>query len=125
MHLKGQLLLRVEDLDEQREPWIVGNVAKDFRSLLRPQFVQSSSAQWAAGHDALRFGTIDNFPRFADAFLQRKIFVKLGFEASSAPHSLNENRFEGEGVRDCGLRIADCRFQIGKFVGRFCETPSI
>ena len=100
MHLKRQLLLRIENFDEQRKAWSVGNVPKDFLSLLRPQFVQSSSAQRAAGHDALRFGTIDNFPRFTDTLLRWKLFVKIGFEAPPAPHSLDENRLEGEGSSD-------------------------
>src|SRR4029077_18439098 len=60
--------------------------------------MQSSSAQRTAGHDALRFGTIDNFPRFTDTLLWRKLFVKFGFKAPSAPHSLDENRLEGEGI---------------------------
>src|SRR6476661_2116678 len=68
--------------------------------MLRPQFVQSSSAQRPAGHDALRFGTIDNFPRFTDTFLWQKLFVKFGFEAAPSPHSLDENRLEGEGNSD-------------------------
>jgi hypothetical protein len=93
--------------------------------MFSPQIVQSSSAQRAACHDALHFGTIDNLPRFADALLRRKLFVKFRFEAPPAPYSLDENRLEGEGTHDCKLLIADCRFQIGKFVGRFCETPSI
>jgi hypothetical protein len=32
---------------------------------------------------------------------------------------------EGEYTVDCGLLIAACGFQISKFAGRFCETPSI
>ena len=79
---------------------VSGTISKDFLSVLRPQFVQSSSAQRAAGHDALRFGTIDNFPRFTDTLLRRKLFVKFGFETPPAPHSLDENRFEGEGSSD-------------------------
>src|SRR5262249_13642003 len=67
---------------------------------LRPQFVQRFSAERPAGHDALRFGTIDNFPRFTDTRLRRKLFVQFGFEAPPAPHSLDENRFEGEGSSD-------------------------
>jgi hypothetical protein len=100
MNLQRQLFLRIEDFDEQRKTWSLGNLPKDFVSLLGPQFVQSSSAQRAAGHDALRFGTIDNFPRFTDTLLRRKLFVKFGFEAPPAPHSLDENRLEGEGSSD-------------------------
>jgi len=68
--------------------------------MLRPEFVQSSSVQRPTGHDALRFGTIDNFPRFTDTLLRRKLFVKFGFEAPTAPHSLDENRLEGQGSSD-------------------------
>ena len=87
--------------------------------------MQSSSVEWAADRDALHLRAVDNFPRFADALLRRKLFVKFGFEAPPAPYSLKENRLEGEGSSDWGLLIADCRFQIGKSVGRFFETPSI
>src|SRR3954447_1793906 len=59
--------------------------------------MQSSSVEWAADHDALHFATVDNFPRFADALLRRKLFVKFGFEPPAAPYSLKENRLEGEG----------------------------
>jgi hypothetical protein len=102
--------VRIENFDEQRKTWSLGNIPKDFLSMLRPQFVQSSSAQRAAGRDALRFGTIDNFPRFTDTLLWWQLFVKFGFEASPAPHPLDENRLEGEGSSDfvprhgCGKR---------------------
>src|SRR4051794_33265685 len=59
--------------------------------------MQSSSVEWAADHHALHFATIDNFPRFADALLRRKLFVKFGFEPPAAPYSLKENWLEGEG----------------------------
>jgi len=59
--------------------------------------MKNPSAQRPDGYDALRFGTIDNFPRFTDTLPRRKLFVKFGFEAPPAPHSLDENRFEGEG----------------------------
>src|SRR3954447_5743699 len=62
--------------------------------------MQSSSVEWAADHDALHFATVDNFPRFADALLRRKLFVKFGFKAPAAPYSLKENRLEGEGSSD-------------------------
>src|SRR3954464_13742935 len=62
--------------------------------------MQSSSVEWAADHDALHFATVDNFPRFADALLRRKLFVKFGFEPPAAPYSLKENRLEGEGSSD-------------------------
>ena len=106
--------MRIENFDEQRKLWGVGNVSKDFLSILRPQFVQSSSAQRPAGHDALRFGTIDNFPRFSDTLLRRKLFVKFGFEAPPAPHSLDENRLEGKGTTDFGFRVSDFGFQLGR-----------
>src|SRR4051794_5132411 len=62
--------------------------------------MQSSSVGWAADHHGLHFATIDNFPRFADALLRRKLFVKFGFEPPAAPYSLKENRLEGEGSSD-------------------------
>jgi hypothetical protein len=54
-------------------------------------------------------------------------YLLRNFDSSRRPPHIRSTKigFEGEGTRDCGLLIADCRFQIGKFVGRFCETPSI
>jgi len=66
----------------------------------------------------------------------RQPLAELGFEPAASPDSFHENRLESEGSPRwtglyCGLPaaagelIADCGFQIGKFVGRFCETPFI
>src|SRR5262245_46660330 len=92
--------MRIENLDEQRKTWAVRKFTEDFLSVLAPQFVQTFSAQRPTRHDALRFGAIDDFPRLADALLRRKLFLKFGFEPSPAPHSLDENWFEGKGSGD-------------------------
>src|SRR2546423_7217532 len=96
MHLQGQLFLSIDDLDKQRKTRSVENLSKNFLSVSHPQFVQSSSAQRPAGYNTLRFQTIDHFPRFADALLRRKLFLKFRFEAPSTPHALHENWFEGK-----------------------------
>src|SRR5256885_7101821 len=96
MHLQGQLFLSIDDLDKQRKTRSVENLSKNFLSVSHPQFVQSSSAQRSAGYNTLRFQTIDHFPRFADALLRRKLFLKFRFEAPSTPHALHENWFEGK-----------------------------
>ena len=41
--------------------------------------------------------------------------MKFGLESSSAPNSLDEDRFEGEGTIDFGFWISDCGFQIRRF----------
>ena len=79
----------------------------------------------SARDDALCFGSIDNFPRFANLLAARKFFPKCVFEPTAAPDSFHEDWFKGEGTADFGFRISDFGFQIGKFVGRFCETPFI
>jgi hypothetical protein len=92
---------------------------------MSPQFVHFFSAQGSIAHDALRFGAIYDFPRFADPFLRWQFFAELGFEVPPAPDAFHKDRFEGEGTGDRELRIVDCGFQIGKFVGRFRGTPFI
>src|SRR5262249_12560389 len=106
MHLERQLLLRIENFDEQRETRRVGNVSEDCLSVLRPQFVQSFSAQRPVSYDALRFGTIDNFPRFTDTLLRWKLFAKFRFWPSPAPDSLHKNWLKGEGVHEVFWRHA-------------------
>src|SRR5207245_376247 len=75
--------------------------------------------------DALRFGTINDFPRLAKSRNRREFFSKFRFKPSPAPDSLHEDWLKREGTADFGFRISDFGFQTCKFVGRFCETPSI
>jgi len=46
---------------------------------------------------ALHFGSIDNFPRFADRFVGWKILAEKRSEFAAAPDSLLENRLKGKG----------------------------
>src|SRR5712691_1372008 len=62
--------------------------------MLGPEFVQSFAAQRAVAHNALRFQSIDNFPRLADAHTWRQFFPKLSFQPATAPHSFHENGLE-------------------------------
>jgi len=78
-----------------------------------------------ARDDALCFGTINDFPRLAKSRTRREFFFKSRFKASPAPDSLYEDWLKGEGAADFGFRISGFGFQTCKFVGRFCETPSI
>src|SRR4051812_20725750 len=60
VNLKRQILLRVEELAQDGEAWSVGNFAENFVAMLRPELVQSRSAQWSFVHDALRLRPIDD-----------------------------------------------------------------
>jgi hypothetical protein len=72
--------------------------------MLSPQVVQRFAFQQPIRHDALRFGPIDDFPRFTDASVCRQIFSELGLEAAAAPNSLHENGLEGDGSGEIELR---------------------
>src|SRR5437660_7311315 len=71
--------------------------------MLGPKFVQGIAFQGPAAHYALRFQSIDNFPRLADSYFVRQLSRELRFEPAAAPHSFHENRLEGEGSHDYGL----------------------
>ena len=126
MNLERKFFLRVEKFDEQRESFAVRHVAEDRLrntsrapivsglSILGPKFVQSFAFERSVRDDALGFRTIDNFPRFPDARIRRQFFSELGFESAAAPHSFQENRFEGEGSCHGRWQIADCRLQIAQ-----------
>jgi hypothetical protein len=87
--------------------------------------MQSLAFERPARDDALCFGAIDNFPRFANSDVRRQLLSKCRLKPSPAPDSLHEDWLKGEGTTDFGFRISDFGFQICKFVGRFCETPFI
>ena len=43
---------------------------------MRPKFVQTFTFQWSVRDHALRFRSIDNFPRLADPIVGRQFFAK-------------------------------------------------
>src|SRR5437763_14216079 len=87
--------------------------------------MQTFAFKRPARDDALCFGTINNFPRLADALVRGQLFPKSRLKPSRAPDSLHKDWLKGEGTDDLGFRASDFGFQIGIFVGRFYETPFI
>ena len=87
--------------------------------------MQTFAFERTVSDDALCFGAIDNFPRFADALVRWQVLAEQLRQLSPAPNSLHEDWLKGEGTADFGFRVSDFGFQISKFVGRFCETPFI
>src|SRR5437016_10024155 len=114
MYLQRESFLGVEQFDQQRKPRGLWNVAENVMSILRPKFVQRFSFERSACDNALRLRAIDNFPRFADASIRWQFFSELRVETASAPHSLHEDRLEGERRCHCGWRIVDCRLANAK-----------
>src|SRR6267378_3240223 len=106
MNLQRKFILRIEQLDQQREAIGVANLAKNRLSILRPKFVQRFVAQRTVCDDALRFRSIHDLPRFADAFACRKIFSKQLRKFATAPNPLLEDWFEGEGAGEIALTHA-------------------
>jgi hypothetical protein len=87
--------------------------------------MQTLAFEGPARDDTLCFETVNDFPRLTNLRTRREFFSKLRFKPPPAPDSLHENWLKGEGRFDFGVQIADGRFQICKFVGRFGETPFI
>src|SRR4029077_16281471 len=87
--------------------------------------MQTLAFERTAHDDTLCFGTVNDFPRFADALVRWQVLVEQFRQLSPAPNSLHEDWLKGEGTNDFGFRISDFGFQISKFVGRFGETPFI
>src|SRR6266496_1230278 len=87
--------------------------------------MQSPAFERPARDDALCFGTINNFPRLANAFVRWQVLAEQLRQLSRPPDSFHEDWLKGEGTADFGFRIWGFGFQICKFVGRFCETPFI
>src|SRR5260370_23503134 len=114
MHLQRESFLGVEQFDQQRKPRRLWNVAENGLSISRPKFVQSFAAQRSVCDHTMRFQSIDNFPRFADASIRRQLFSELRLETASTPHSFHEDRLEGEGRCHCRWRIVDCRLANAK-----------
>jgi hypothetical protein len=110
MNLQRKFLLRVEELDQQRESLALRKVAEDWLSILGPKLVQSFAFELSVAHNALRFRAIDDFPRFADALIARQFLAERGFKPAAAPYSFHENGLEGEGSSSRGHR-SEVRFR--------------
>src|SRR6266581_6820023 len=91
MHLQRKFFARIEQLYEKGKPRGIRNIAKDRLSMLGPKFVQSFPAKCSIAYDALSFGTIDDFPRFADTCIWRQFFPEFGFKPAAAPHAFHKN----------------------------------
>ncbi len=87
--------------------------------------MQTLAFKRPARDDALRFRTINNFPRLTHLLVRWQVLAEQLRQFSPAPDALHEDWLKGEGTDVFRFRISDFRFQIGKFVGRFCETPFI
>jgi hypothetical protein len=63
---------------------------------------------------ALRFFTIDNFPRLPNIEIGWEFLSEFGAESLAAPDPLHENRLEGEGRinRDHRAEITGQRSQV-------------
>src|SRR5436190_1390212 len=125
MYLQRESFLSIEQFDQQGKPRRLWNVAENIMfaagrirpsggSMLCPKFVQRFAAKRSVRDDTLRFGSINDFPRFADAGIRRQLLPELRLETASAPHSFHENRREGEGSCHCRWRIVDCRLANAK-----------
>ena len=101
MNLQGKLFPRIKQFDEKRESGERTRLACCFRrhaenllSVLTPNLVQTFAFQKTVTHNALRFGTVDDFPRFADLLSGRQLFAEELAKFLAAPDSLHENGLE-------------------------------
>src|SRR5260370_24098895 len=97
MDLERKFLLCIEQFNQKREPRRVRSGPENFDSMLAPKLVQRCAFERTIGHNTLRFGSIDNFPRLTDSFVGWHILAEEFREFAAAPNSLHENGIEGEG----------------------------
>jgi hypothetical protein len=100
MHLKRKVLLRVEQLRQDRKARRVGNVAEDRLPMFAPKIVQGLAAQRPLVHYALGFRPVDNFPRLTDQRRRRQTLAVERFQSPSAPNPLHEEWLENEGLSE-------------------------
>ena len=81
--------------------------------MMGPQFMQGFFMERASPDNALRFGTVDNFPRLTNSAMRRQIFAERGLKPAAAPDSLHEYRLECERVGKIELGH---RLNIGRTV---------
>jgi len=81
--------------------------------MMGPQFMQGFFMERASPDNALRFGTVDNFPRLTNSAMRRQIFAERGLKPAAAPDSLHEDWRKGERLRKIELGH---RLNIGRTV---------
>jgi len=104
MHLKRQLLLRIEKF-EARKPSSV-RTTKDFLTLastISANFFRTA----AASHDLCASRTERQFPMIHRQASRRKLFVKFGFRGAARPTLLDKNGWKVRG--NSGLRSSTGR----------------
>ena len=94
MHLEGKLLLRIEQLDQQRKTRRICDLAKHACAVVHPKLVQRAAAPRAGVQHALRFRAVDQLPRFADPQIRRQLLAEERLQSAPAPDSLHEERLE-------------------------------
>jgi hypothetical protein len=80
---------------------------------MHPEFMQGFSMERASPDNALRFRTVDNFPRLTNSPMVGQIFAERGLKPTAAPDSLHEYRVECERVGEIELGH---RLNIGRTV---------
>jgi VanZ family protein len=106
MDLERKVLLRIEQLGQDREPRRVWDIAENFFPMFAPKVMQRCAAQWPFMNDALRLGPVDDFPRLADEGPRRQALPVKRFQSAPAPDSFHENRLEHERLNETRFRHA-------------------
>lgn len=99
MHLQGEIVPRIKDLYEPREPLPgVHRPAQNGCPVLVHQPAQIASGPWSVGDhgDALR--TVGELPRFADGHAFRQRTPEEFGDPASTPDALLEQGAEGERI---------------------------
>ena len=117
--MERKILLGIEQLAEDRETRRIRQVAKNPGAMFLPKRVHGQPAQGALMHDALRFGAIDNLPRFADERRRRQSFPIERFQAPTAPDAFHEDRLEDERLSKLGRGHAAKLAQAARLWFRF------
>jgi hypothetical protein len=112
MDLKGKLVLRIDDLHEQRKLFSVRFLrAEQFRRVMFHQPLQVLARERAVGDDADIAGAIGNFPGLADGRVGRQFFLVKAFQIAPAPDALFEDGVKCEWIERCGHILKSSKLQ--------------
>jgi hypothetical protein len=88
MDLDREILLRIEELKQQRELGQRMVAAQQVRTELSNERTEREATQGAGSHATLVVPVVHDFPTFGEVFADRQRFAKDSLEASSAPQVL-------------------------------------
>ena len=103
MHLDGKHLLRIQKLQQQREPRETpGQLSHRLFRKLRQHLADSLSLEWSIGDAARMVAAIAKYPSFPDRSVVRQRRGQQAGKAPAAPQPILIDRFELQWIKSHG-----------------------